>query len=549
VPGAAVDPTYDVPVTTAPPAPFAVAAPDPARAPAHLADAQRERIRERLFPPFRDRGWRGWLGPVAVSVLAGFLRFWHLGTPHAFVFDETYYAKDAFSLLRFHYERQFVDDANAKILAGNLDVFRPSGEYVVHPPLGKWIIAGGEQLFGVTPFGWRFSVAVLGTLSVLVLARVVRRMTRSTLIGTVAGFLLAIDGLHLVMSRTALLDLPLSFFVLLAFAAVVLDRDRTRKKVAARLDDFYDTSRGRGLGFRPWLLVAGVLLGMACAVKWSALWYVVAFVALAWYWDVGLRRVVGVRHPWFGALTRDAVPTFLLTVPVAVLVYVSSWWGWLTTSGGYNRTWADTHPATGLARLVPDPLRSLWDYHVQAYHFHVTLDSPHEYMSHPAGWLLLSRPVSFFYESPKQGQDGCTVATCAREILALGNPIIWWSSIIAILVMVWLLVSRLDWRAGAALVGIAAGLLPWFHYSNRTIFSFYSVAFVPFLVMAVALMLSWVLGPPDASPTRRTVGATLVGMYVLVALVAFASLWPIFTAGVIPYQQWWERLLRLQFWV
>jgi dolichyl-phosphate-mannose-protein mannosyltransferase len=514
-----------------------------------LSDAQRARIRERLVPPFRDRGWRGWLGPLVVTAFAGLLRFWHLGQPKAFVFDETYYAKDAFSLLRYHYEKSFVDGADDKILAGNLDVFRPSAEYVVHPPLGKWIIASGEQLFGMNPFGWRFAVALLGTLSVLALARVVRRMTRSTLIGTLAGFLLAIDGLHLVMSRTALLDLPLSFFVLLAFAALVLDRDRTRRKVAERLDAFYDSPRGRGLGFRPWLVAAGVLLGMACAVKWSALWYLLAFAALAWYWDVGLRRLVGVRRPWLGAITRDALPTFLLTVPVAAVVYVSSWWGWLTTSGGYDRDWADSHPATGLDRLVPDPLRALWNYHVQAYQFHVGLDSPHEYMSHPAGWLVLSRPVSFFYESPKQGDAGCTVTTCAREILALGNPVVWWGGVAALLVMVWLLVSRLDWRAGAALVGVAAGLLPWFHYSDRTIFSFYAVAFVPFLVMAVSLMLAWILGPPDASPTRRTIGATAVGAYVLVALVAFASLWPIFTAGVIPYEQWWERLLRLQFWV
>ena len=155
----------------------------------------------------------------------GLLRLWNLGEPKAFVFDETYYAKEAWALLRYGYEQDYVDKADGQIISGNTDVFSSTASYVVHPPLGKWMIASGEQLFGFTPFGWRIAVAVLGTLSILVLARLVRRMTGSTVLGTIAGFLLAIDGLHLVMSRTALLDLPLSFFLLLAFGALVLDRE------------------------------------------------------------------------------------------------------------------------------------------------------------------------------------------------------------------------------------------------------------------------------------------------------------------------------------
>jgi dolichyl-phosphate-mannose-protein mannosyltransferase len=68
-------------------------------------------------------------------------------------------------------------------------------------------------------------------------------------------------------------------------------------------------------------------------------------------------------------------------------------------------------------------------------------------------------------------------------------------------------------------------------------------------MMAVALMLSWVLGPPDASSLRRTLGATGVGMFLAVALIVFVVLWPVLTAGVIPYQQWWDRLLNFSFWV
>ena len=62
---------------------------------------------------------------------------------------------------------------------------------------------------------------------------------------------------------------------------------------------------------------------------------------------------------------------------------------------------------------------------------------------------MLARPVSFFYEEYGKGEMGCEVERCAREVIALGNPVIWWGADRRpILMMVWLLVSRRDWRAG-----------------------------------------------------------------------------------------------------
>src|SRR5262245_21246720 len=97
-------------------------------------------------------GRAGWVGPVGVALVAGVLRFYRLGSPHAFVFDETYYAKDAWSLLRHGVEVDYVKNANQLILDGKENVFSGSPAFVVHPPAGKWIISVGEQLFGLDPF-------------------------------------------------------------------------------------------------------------------------------------------------------------------------------------------------------------------------------------------------------------------------------------------------------------------------------------------------------------------------------------------------------------
>ncbi|MGZ4589569.1 MAG: dolichyl-phosphate-mannose--protein mannosyltransferase [Actinomycetes bacterium] len=503
-------------------------------------------VRDRLVRPMPEDGLWGWGGPLLVTLFAGIMRFWHLGTPRAFIFDETYYAKDAYALLKFGVEQDYIkgddktkDLANQHILAGNLhDLFSGSPAYVVHPPAGKWVIALGEWMFGMTPFGWRFMVAVAGTLSVLMTARIGRRLFRSTLLGCVAGLLLAVDGLHFVMSRTALLDTLLMFWVLAAFGALLIDRDRSRRLLASRLDGL--SSLGPGLGLRPWRLVAGVCLGLACATKWNGLWFVVAFGLMTVLWDVGARKTAGVRRPWIGALVRDAGPAFASLVVVAFGVYLASWTGWfLGGDRAYYRYWAKDHPGWG---FVPQALVSLWHYHHEAFNFHTHLESYHPYRSNAWGWLVLARPVSYYYEGPKLGQDGCHVETCSQAITALGTPAIWWGACLALPVLVYLWAGRRDWRAGAILAGVAAGYLPWFLFQQRTVFSFYAVAFVPFLALALAMVIGLLIGDHAASARRRQWGVAAAGGYVLVAVANFLWLLPVLSAQVIPYVDWARRM-------
>src|SRR5439155_22273689 len=87
---------------------------------------------------------------------------------------------------------------------------------VVHPPLGKQRIAIGEWLFGYTPWGWRFTAALCAALMVLLIVRIARRLTRSTLLGAIAGVLLICDGVSHVQGRMGMLDIFLAFFVLVA---------------------------------------------------------------------------------------------------------------------------------------------------------------------------------------------------------------------------------------------------------------------------------------------------------------------------------------------
>ncbi|MFD9583130.1 phospholipid carrier-dependent glycosyltransferase [Streptomyces sp. NBC_01558] len=526
-------------------------------------------VRERLVPSFPKSSvllakftrsgtsgvwfvaW-GWLGPVLVAALAGAIRFWHLGQPQAVIFDETYYAKDAWSLLHLGYEGSWPERkvADLHILAHPQVIsLSDTGSFVAHPPTGKWVIALGEWMFGLNPFGWRFMTATVGTLSVLMLSRIGRRMFRSTLLGCLAGVLMAVDGLHVVMSRSALLDLLLMFFVLGAFGCLLIDRDQARARLGAALPEDADgharsdasVGDNTSTGPRPWRIAAGLCLGLAASTKWNGLYVLLFFVILAFFWDVAARRVAGASHPYRAGLRKDFSWSALSLIPVAGMTYLATWTGWFLSDNGYGRHWADSRGGTW--SWIPAPLRSLWHYEYGVYQFNVGLHTPHRYQSNPWSWLVLGRPVLFHYESPKLGNEGCTVtARCVETVLALGTPMLWWSACCALVYLLFRWALRRDWRAGAILAAVAAGYLPWFLYQDRTIFQFYAVVFVPYLCLAVTMMLGAVMRPPNASERRRVLGAVVAGVLVLLIAWNFIYFFPIYTAQVIPYSSWQSRM-------
>jgi dolichyl-phosphate-mannose-protein mannosyltransferase len=509
-------------------------------------------LRARLVVPMPDdRPW-GWLGPLLVTAFGTFLRFNRLRVPRALIFDETYYAKDAWSILNHGVEWNLVSNANTLIQAGHTNIFAPCngtsacGEYVVQPEVGKLLIAVGEWLFGLNSFGWRFASAVFGSLAILLMCRIARRLTRSTLLGCIAGLLMSLDGLEFVLSRTGILDIFLMFFVLAAFGCVLIDRDVSRAALAERVARRDGGASGPRLGIRRWRVAAGLFLGLAVGTKWDAVWYIIGFAALGIAWDVGARRAAGLKSFVRGAF-REALwlPVTFVAIPLAV--YIASWSGWFATSTGYDRNYAQLH---GVHTPIISALYSLWEYHWQAISFGVGLHSPHPYQSQPWDWLLVTRPVAFFYEcytGPVAGPShycptGYTGAEWSQEVLAIGTPAIWWGSMLALLFCLgWWLLHR-DWRAGAVLCGVLAGWAPWFPLVSRTKFYYYALEFEPFLILAITLCLGLILGPASATMLRRATGALIVGTYLLVTLLMFWYFYSILAGQVIPYHDWYSHM-------
>lgn len=459
---------------------------------------------------------RGWLVTGVVGAIAALLRLIGLGHPKTLMFDEIYYVKDSYALWHLGYEANWAKDSDLAFSSGNFSGMSTQAAYVVHPQLGKWLIGTGMEIFGPSSsFGWRFMPAVAGILTVMLLARLTMRLTRSPLLAGLAGLLLAVDGVALTESRIGLLDVFIGFFATLSLYCLVRDREWSRSRLAHKLAGTGPGARAPHATIRPWLLATGIALGLTCSIKWSGI-YLLAVVGVAVVvWDTLALRRVGARAWFLEGTVAQGVSDFLQTVPVAVVVYVGCWWSWFTHPRAYKHGWAleqiESHQPVPFPSL-PHSINDFIAYHQQMYEFHVGLASPHTYQSKPYGWLFQTRPTSFFWEDKAQVPQTCWGGDCIQAITSIGNIVIWWSALVALAVIVIVGVRNRDWRAWVPLIGYLGLYVPWFQYRDRTIFTFYTVAFVPCVVLVLVLALGMAAGllpPLPGSKEARAQAAAL----------------------------------------
>jgi dolichyl-phosphate-mannose-protein mannosyltransferase len=413
-----------------------------------------------------------YLGIYLIAAFGFLLRIINLGLPKGLIFDEVYYV-----------------DAARDYLAYGVEVDGADPEFIVHPPVGKWLIAAGMKVFGDDEFGWRISTAIAGTIAIILIGLIAQRLFRSRFLTIFATFLAAVDGLALVHSRTSLLD---NFLTVLILAATY----------------FF---------IRKNYIATAIFLGLALGTKWSAIYFLAIFGAVALYRAFTHHTGRDLIKP---TLTRIA--TFGL-LPLAI--YVTSWAGWFLS----DRGWGRDHST--------NPIASFIHYHQQMLNFHTGLSEKHTYAASPWTWLIQSRPTSFFYQSPKS----CGASSCSQEVLAMGTPFLWWAGAIAVFVVIgfWIksiVKRRMEPASNIIVIGMAAGYLPWFAFQDRTVFSFYSIIFQPFVILAIAYCARWFI-----SQNMRW-GQIASVTFALLVFFNFLYFLPVFVGDVMTYDAWYGRM-------
>lgn len=397
------------------------------------------------------------VGLLVVMALAAALRLPGLDRVKGQYWDESFYAADAAAYLGRAQPALRADRPRPSVAENSW----------MQPPLGKWMIAAGELVAGNHEWGWRLPAALFGIAGVGLTYLIALELWKSPAWAGFAGALLSLDGLHLVQSRIAMLDIFASTFALAGLYAVVrlavlrppVLRPPVLRPPVLRLSVPAWTqpgpgARSRGLMWR--YCVAGLALGAAVACKWSALPYLALAGVVAWMW--GPRSESTSR---FSRIRTFAIAFAALPLAVYVLSYSSFFvehgldvWGWLRLQAAMLRYGSHFHPVGGWSSTA-------WQ------------------------WPLSRRPIDYTAVVYFPGVRLVHGRVAVLRVITTGNPVLWWGFLAAAPAVLWRWLRRRSRADGLIACGYLAGWAPWL-LPGRTEFIYYLLPAVPFMALAVA---------------------------------------------------------------
>ncbi|SCW26239.1 Mannosyltransferase related to Gpi18 [Ruminococcaceae bacterium YRB3002] len=371
------------------------------------------------------------------------------------LFDEQDYAVDEDTYLNgtyfdeVHYTRHVHEMKNGLYCYEN-----------THPQLGKEIMAIGTYIFGMNPFGWRFSGTVCGIIMIFAMYVFALKFFGDTKLAALTTVVFSTDFMHFVQSRIATIDVYAVMFIMLSY---IFMYEYTRM-------NFYETPLKRS--YRP-LLVCGIFMALGISSKWIGVYSAagLAFILLVQFYyryrefRLSLSKIED--DPQKGS-DFDVVKSFnrklVATVAWCLVVFV------FIPLVLYTLTYIpfnDGHPERDLITKMIEAQKLMFNYHTN-------ITSTHSYSSEWYQWPVMVRPVLYVIES-------VTDAT-RRDIVLMGNPVIWWAGIPASLYMIYLWFNERDRKAGFLMIGYLAQYLPWILVTRYT-FIYHYFASVPFVTV------------------------------------------------------------------
>ncbi len=412
------------------------------------------------------RKWDPWYtAALGLFIILAIVRAWHLNIPSDPVFDEVYFPVFA-----------------QKYLTGQ-------AFFDIHPPLGKWLIAAGEWLFGNNAFGWRFVPYLFNMGLLTVLWQLAWRFTKSWQAAFITLLVTSVDGILFVYGRLGLMDGIMYFFVFAAFLffVIALEQKTIKKQFL-------------------YLLLAAVFVGFAVAVKWLGLAaLILCFIWLLFHW----KKLI-IPYPFIGL--------FILLL-IASGTYVLTFLG----EGG---NWQQ------LSRDIAQPFANVWDafvtWHKQAYIFSRDLTATHPYGSQWWTWPFIVRPIWNYF----QLENGLYYG-----IITIGNPFIWWSALVVFIYTTFFVWPKNVWQWCLSISSILM-YIPWIFISRVSfLYYFMGVAIVWQLLLSLTLWQLW------KTKQGKVAVPIILGLFVL----WFICFYPLLT-GVPISQAYFNALLWFQYW-
>ena len=424
---------------------------------------------------------------AVVSVVTNFIFFGH---PNETVFDEVHFGK----FITGYFTHEYYFD--------------------IHPPLGKLLISGAGYLTGFKPgfsfaqigdkfpdkeYIWlRLLPNIAGTLLPIIIFFLALRIGLSQRAAFATGILIALENSIMSQSRLILLD---SFLWLFGFSSLLSYLHfKLRRKIK-------------------YLYLAGIFGALALSIKWNGATFL-AMVIILEIIEIFKNKKITLKKLKPKLLTLIAVPFFIYFIIFAIHL------GLLTKSGpgdafmtpSFQKTLNGSLHAKDNSMNRPNLFQKFIELNAQMYKSNVTLTASHPYSSKWYTWPFMARPIYYWH------QAGIT-ANYASRIYFLGNPIIWWTSTIAVIYALTLIIGyRLKLNSDSIyhnskfyflMGGFLFNLLPFLGIGRVMFLYHYTVA----LIFAVLIMCHVI----DKLKEKKKIFTVLIALS-LISFIYFAPL-------------------------
>jgi len=353
-----------------------------------------------------------------------------------------------------------------------------------HPPLGKLIIALGIEIFGMTPFGWRFMGALFGILIIPLMYFAARELLKDGRFAFAATWMMTWDLMHFAHSRIATIDIFAVFWIVMMFFFMARYLALSHRA----------GERNRRL---LWLALTGISFGLGCATKWICC-YAGVGLAVIFFGDlIGFgrrdRKTWSEEHGGTGEILIRLGWCCIFFVGIPLLIYCLSYWPFMT-DGVYR-------------------LSTVWNNQLYMYNYHSKLTATHFFMSPWYQWPFIVKPIWMY-------QNNHLASGMMGSIASFGNPAVWWPGALAIMALL-IITIRQRGRDRVNLyicIGFLAQFLPWV-FVTRCTFIYHYFASVPFIILA--LMRLW-----QMAAQRWPKVTKWIPLYLAVVLILFIFFYP-----------------------
>ena len=375
-----------------------------------------------------------------------------------------------------------------------------------HPPLGKYFVMIGMLIFGVNPFGWRIIGTLFGVAMIPLMYLFGLKIFKNRFFAFCTAFLMMFDFMHFVQTRISTIDVYVTFFVILMYYFIY---------------DYF-IKKSYKVGFRKSLIplfLCGLTFGIGIATKWIAMYaalgifliFVISKIdeiaSYTAYKKSGLITDLFSKF-WSRYFIKTALACVVFFLIIPGIIYFASY--------------------ASIMQVPGNGIKEFFNNQSYMYNFHNDLNIKHSYSSPWWAWPIMAKPIWYY------GSKALAAENLTSSIICMGNPLIWWFSIPALIAGIVLVIKRRDKYMIVPIFGALFQYIPWM-IVRRMAFIYHYFSVIPFLIIIIVYLLK--VFSEHGKGAKRA-----VYVYLILTALLFVMFYPILSGVVVP--RWYASILQ-----